>query len=115
MRLQELLLAGLSIFLTPRMAIGQGRMAVNLVKGLQGNDPKYLKTVATAKHYAVHSGPEFSRHIDNVYVNNHDLYDTCLPAFKAVIKDANAQWMVKMLSNFTSRIRRPNGSRPMLP
>jgi len=88
----------INIFRDPRWGRGQetygedpyltGRMAVNFIKGLQGNDPKYLKTVATAKHYAVHSGPEFTRHTDNIYVNDRDLYDTYLPAFKAVVRDA---------------------------
>ncbi|MCX6239223.1 MAG: glycoside hydrolase family 3 C-terminal domain-containing protein, partial [Bacteroidia bacterium] len=80
-----------------------GRMAVSFIKGLQGNDPKYLKTVATAKHYAVHSGPEFTRHIDNVFVNDRDLYDTYLPAFKAVIRDANVQSVMCAYNRFRDK------------
>ena len=103
----------INIFRDPRWGRGQetygedpyltGRMAVNFVKGLQGNDPKYLKTVATAKHYAVHSGPEFSRHIDNVYVNDRDLYDTYLPAFKAVVRDANVQSVMCAYNRFRDK------------
>jgi len=103
----------INIFRDPRWGRGQetygedpyltGRMAVNFVKGLQGNDPKYLKTVATAKHYAVHSGPEFTRHTDNIYVSDHDLYDTYLPAFKAVIRDANVQSVMCAYNRFRDK------------
>jgi beta-glucosidase len=68
-----------------------GRMAVNLIRGLQGNDPKYLKTIATAKHYAVHSGPEASRHTFDAAVADSDLFDTYLPQFEAAIKEGGAQ------------------------
>jgi beta-glucosidase len=59
------------------------------VRGLQGNDPKYLQAAACAKHYAVHSGPEPSRHVFNATPNNYDLYDTYLPAFKELVVNAN--------------------------
>jgi beta-glucosidase len=68
-----------------------GRMATQLIRGLQGDDPKYLKTVATAKHYAVHSGPESSRHTFNAVVDEQDLRDTYLPQFEAAIKDGHAE------------------------
>src|SRR6266567_6406870 len=58
-----------------------GRMAVAFIKGLQGDDPKYLKTIATAKHYAVHSGPESSRHPFDAVVDERDLRATYLPQF----------------------------------
>jgi len=100
----------INIFRDPRWGRGQetygedpyltGRMAVSFIKGLQGSDPKYLKTVATAKHYAVHSGPEFTRHTDNIFVNDRDLYDTYLPAFKAVIRDANVQSVMCAYNRF---------------
>lgn len=103
----------INIFRDPRWGRGQetygedpfltGRMAVSFVKGLQGNDPKYLKTVATAKHYAVHSGPEFTRHVDNVFVNDRDLFDTYLPAFKAVIRDANVQSVMCAYNRFRDK------------
>lgn len=88
----------INIFRDPRWGRGQetygedpfltGSMAKAFVTGLQGNDPKYLKAAACAKHYAVHSGPEPSRHVFNVNVSNHDLWDTYLPAFKTLVTDA---------------------------
>ena len=65
-------------------------MGVEFVKGLQGDDPKYLELVSTPKHFAVHSGPEPLRHEFNVPVSDHDLEDTYLPAFRATIMDAHA-------------------------
>jgi beta-glucosidase len=91
----------INIFRDPRWGRGQetygedpfltGRMGVAFVTGLQGDDPKYLKLVSTPKHYAVHSGPEPSRHQFNVDVSPHDLEDTYLPAFRAVVTEAQAQ------------------------
>ncbi|MHA7056815.1 glycoside hydrolase family 3 protein [Aquimarina sp. M1] len=91
----------INIFRDPRWGRGQetygedpyltGRMGVNFIKGLQGDDPKYLKVVATAKHFAVHSGPEKSRHEDNYHTSDKDLRETYLPAFEAAIKEANVQ------------------------
>jgi beta-glucosidase len=60
------------------------------VKGMQGDDPRYFKVIATAKHFAVHSGPEPSRHEFNVDSNPSDLRDTYLPAFKALVENGNA-------------------------
>jgi beta-glucosidase len=91
----------INIFRDPRWGRGQetygedpyltARMGLAFVKGLQGNDPKYLKTVATPKHFAVHSGPEATRHEVDVTVSRHDLEDTYLPAFRATILDGHAQ------------------------
>lgn len=67
-----------------------GRMAVAFVKGLQGDDPKYLKTVATAKHYAVHSGPEPLRHAFNAVPSEQDLEATYLPHFEAAVREGGA-------------------------
>jgi beta-glucosidase len=67
-----------------------GRMAVAFIKGLQGTDPRYFKVIATAKHYAVHSGPEPSRHVFDVKPDPRDLADTYLPAFKAAIVEGKA-------------------------
>ena len=67
-----------------------GRMAVEFIKGLEGNDPKYLKVVATAKHYAVHSGPESERHTFDAVVTEQDLRQTYLPQFEMAIKDGGA-------------------------
>jgi beta-glucosidase len=63
-------------------------MGVNFIKGLQGDDPKYLKLVATAKHYMVHSGPESERHRFNATTDPYDFADTYLPAFKKSVQDA---------------------------
>jgi beta-glucosidase len=67
-----------------------GRMAVSFIKGLQGDDPKYLKVIATAKHYAVHSGPESSRHEFDAVVDETDLRESYLPHFEAAIKEGGA-------------------------
>jgi beta-glucosidase len=67
-----------------------GRMAVAFIKGMQGDDPKYLKTIATAKHFAVHSGPEPARHTFDAVVSEKDLRETYLPHFEAAIKDGGA-------------------------
>src|SRR5215471_18204652 len=67
-----------------------GRMAVAFIKGLQGDDPKYLKTVATAKHYAVHSGPEPARHSFDVLPSEHDLWETYLPHFETAVREGGA-------------------------
>jgi len=91
----------INIFRDPRWGRGQetygedpyltSRMGVAFVKGLQGSDPRYLKTVATPKHFAVHSGPEPTRHEVDKTVSRHDMEDTYLPAFRATLMDANAQ------------------------
>jgi beta-glucosidase len=103
----------INIFRDPRWGRGQetygedpfltSRMAVNFIKGLQGDNPKYLKTIATAKHYAVHSGPEFTRHGDNIFVNDHDLYETYLPAFKAAVTEANVQSIMCAYNRFRDK------------
>ena len=90
----------INIFRDPRWGRGQetygedpyltSRLGVAFVKGLQGDDPKYFKTVATSKHYAVHSGPESSRHRFNVDPSPHDLEDTYLPAFRATVTEGKA-------------------------
>jgi beta-glucosidase len=90
----------INIFRDPRWGRGQetygedpyltSRLGVAFVNGLQGDDPKYLKTVATPKHFAVHSGPESSRHRFNVEPSPHDLEDTYLPAFRATVTEAHA-------------------------
>ena len=88
----------INIFRDPRWGRGMetygedpyltGRMAVSLIRGLQGDDPKYFKTIATAKHYAVHSGPEAQRHTFDAVVSDRDLFDTYLPQFEMAVKDA---------------------------
>jgi beta-glucosidase len=64
-----------------------GRMAVQFIKGLQGDNPKYLKVVATAKHFAVHSGPEPLRHSFDAKVEDGDLRDSYLPQFEAAVRE----------------------------
>jgi beta-glucosidase len=66
------------------------RMAVAFVTGMQGDDPKYLRVISTPKHYAVHSGPEPTRHKMNIEVSNHDMEDTYLPAFRAAVTEGKA-------------------------
>ena len=88
----------INIFRDPRWGRGHetygedpyltGQMGMEFVKGLQGNDPKYFKVVATAKHFAVHNGPEPIRHSFNVLPSKRDLWETYLPAFKDLIVDA---------------------------
>jgi len=91
----------INIFRDPRWGRGMetygedpflaGRLAVQFVRGLQGNDPRYFKTVATAKHYAVHSGPEPDRHTFNAVVDQRDLRETYLPAFRAAVVEGGVQ------------------------
>ena len=90
----------LNIFRDPRWGRGQetygedpfltGRMGVAYVTGLQGNDPKYYLAIATPKHYAVHSGPEPTRHFADVDVSKHDQVDTYEPAFRAAVVEGKA-------------------------
>ncbi len=90
----------INIFRDPRWGRGQetygedpyltSRMGIAFVTGLQGDDPKYFKTVATSKHFAVHSGPESTRHSANINVSRHDLEDTYLPAFRATVTEGKA-------------------------
>ncbi|OLB37501.1 MAG: hypothetical protein AUH11_08555 [Acidobacteria bacterium 13_2_20CM_57_17] len=90
----------INIFRDPRWGRGQetygedpyltSRIGVAFVSGLQGDDPNYLKTVSTPKHFAVHSGPEVLRHRFNVPVSPHDFADTYTPAFRATIMEAHA-------------------------
>jgi beta-glucosidase len=87
----------INIFRDPRWGRGQetygedpwltARMGVAFVTGLQGNDPKYRKVDATAKHFAVHSGPEADRHHFDVHPSERDLYETYLPAFQALVQE----------------------------
>ena len=90
-----------NIFRDPRWGRGQETcgedpymnavLGVQTVLGMQGNDDKYYKTHACAKHYAVHSGPEPLRHSYNASVSMRDLWETYLPAFKALVKKGNVR------------------------
>ena len=90
----------INIFRDPRWGRGQetygedpfltARMGVAFVTGMQGNDPRYYRTISTPKHYAVHSGPESTRHMADVKVSKHDELDTYLPAFRATVTEGKA-------------------------
>lgn len=90
----------INIFRDPRWGRGQetygedpflsGQLAIPFVRGLQGDDPKYFKTVATVKHFAVHSGPEPERHHFDAVVSERDLHESYLPQFEAGIRDGGA-------------------------
>jgi beta-glucosidase len=90
----------INIFRDPRWGRGQetygedpfltARLGVAFVTGMQGDDPKYYRVIATPKHYAVHSGPEPTRHTADVQVTKHDEIDTYLPAFRATVTEAKA-------------------------
>ena len=68
-----------------------GRLAIAFIKGLQGDDPKYLKTIATAKHYAVHSGPEPLRHTFDASPSETDLWESYLPHFETAVREGGAR------------------------
>ncbi|HZU08926.1 MAG TPA: glycoside hydrolase family 3 C-terminal domain-containing protein [Pseudacidobacterium sp.] len=90
----------INIFRDPRWGRGQetygedpfltGQMGAAFIRGMQGDDPRIFKTIATAKHYAVHSGPESTRHEANIDPLPHDVEDTYLPAFRMAMVDAKA-------------------------
>jgi beta-glucosidase len=100
-----------NIFRDPRWGRGQetygedpyltGRMGVAFVRGMQGDDGRYLKLVATPKHYAVHSGPEPDRHRFNAVASERDIRETYLPAFKACVTEGGA-WSVMGAYNRTN-------------
>lgn len=90
-----------NLFRDPRWGRGQetygedpyltSRIGVAFVKGLQGDNPKYLKAAACAKHYVVHSGPEALRHEFDAVVSMKDLWETYMPAFKALVTEAKVE------------------------
>jgi beta-glucosidase len=89
-----------NIFRDPRWGRGQetygedpfltGRLAVAFVTGMQGDDPHYYRVISTPKHFAVHSGPEPTRHSADVTASKHDEVDTYLPAFRAAVVEGKA-------------------------
>jgi beta-glucosidase len=100
----------INIFRDPRWGRGQetygedpfltSRIGVAFVKGLQGEDPRYFKVISTPKHFAVHSGPEPSRHSFDVDVSERDLYETYLPAFRACIVEGGAYSVMGAYNRF---------------
>jgi len=100
----------INIFRDPRWGRGMetygedpyltSRLGLAVVNGLQGDDPEYLKTHACAKHYAVHSGPEWNRHSYNAEVTPRDLWQTYLPAFETLVKEGNVQEVMCAYNRF---------------
>jgi beta-glucosidase len=100
----------INIFRDPRWGRGMetygedpyltARLGVQFVKGMQGDDPKYFKTISTPKHFAVHSGPEPDRHVFDAVVDERDLRETYLPAFRATVVEANAQSVMCAYNRF---------------
>lgn len=100
----------INIFRDPRWGRGHetygedpyltGELATQFIIGLQGDDPKYLKTIATSKHFAVHSGPEALRHTFDVDVSDRDLYETYLPAFRKTVIDAKVYSIMGAYNRF---------------
>ncbi|NDV60598.1 glycoside hydrolase family 3 C-terminal domain-containing protein [Bacteroides sp. 519] len=88
----------INIFRDPRWGRGMetygedpylsGSLAIPFIQGLQGDDPRYFKVIATAKHFAVHSGPESIRHSFDVWPNEYDLLETYMPHFKRTVEEA---------------------------
>ena len=100
----------INIFRDPRWGRGHetygedpyltGEMGIRFVKGLQGDNKNYLKVVATAKHYAVHSGPEPLRHEFNALVSERDLRETYLPAFRKLVTDGKVHSVMGAYNQF---------------
>ncbi len=100
----------INIFRDPRWGRGHetygedpfltGQLGKQFVNGLQGNNDQYLKVVATAKHFAVHSGPEPLRHEFDVDVSDRDLWETYLPAFRTLVKDADVYSVMGAYNRF---------------
>jgi len=100
----------INIFRDPRWGRGHetygedpfltGQLGLQFVKGLQGDNPRYLKVVATAKHYAVHSGPEPLRHSFNAEISERDLRETYLPAFRTLIAEGKAYSVMGAYNQF---------------
>ncbi len=100
----------INIFRDPRWGRGMetygedpylsSQLGVMTVKGLQGDDAKYFKTHACAKHFAVHSGPEWNRHSYDAYVSDRDLWETYLPVFESLVKKGNVQEVMCAYNRF---------------
>lgn len=111
----------INIFRDPRWGRGHetygedpyltGQLGAQYVKGLQGDDNKYLKVVATAKHFAVHSGPEKLRHEFDANVSDQDLHETYLPAFKTLVQEANVYSIMSAYNLFRGK---PCSANPFL-
>lgn len=111
----------INIFRDPRWGRGQetygedpfltGRMAVAFIHGLQGDDPRYVKAMACAKHFAVHSGPESERHVFDVEPPERDFYETYLPQFEAAVREGHVG---AVMGAYNSVYGRPACANPLL-
>lgn len=100
----------INIFRDPRWGRGMetygedpfltGRLGVAFIKGLQGNDPKHFKTIATSKHFAVHSGPEPKRHVFDAQATDRDLYETYLPHFRTTVTEGKVYSIMGAYNRF---------------
>ena len=100
----------INIFRDPRWGRGQetygedpyltGEIGTAFVKGIQGDDPKYLKASACAKHYAVHSGPEWNRHVFDAHIGDRDLWETYIPAFEKLVTEAGVTGIMTAYNSF---------------
>ncbi len=100
----------INIFRDPRWGRGMetygedpfltGRMGVAFIKGLQGDDPKYYKVIATSKHFAVHSGPEPERHVFDAQASDRDLYETYLPHFRTTVLEGKVYSIMGAYNRF---------------
>jgi beta-glucosidase len=100
----------INIFRDPRWGRGMetygedphltGRLGIAFIKGLQGDDPKYFKVIATSKHYAVHSGPESLRHVFDAQTSDRDLYETYLPHFRATVTEGKVYSIMGAYNRF---------------
>jgi beta-glucosidase len=111
----------INIFRDPRWGRGQetygedpfltARTGVAFVRGLQGDDPRYLQAAACAKHFAVHSGPESLRHGFDVVPSGADLYETYLPAFEALVREGHVE---TVMTAYNSLYGEPCSINPLL-
>ena len=111
----------INIFRDPRWGRGQetygedpfltGRLGVAFIKGLQGDDPNYIKAMACAKHFAVHSGPEPERHVFNVDPSERDFYETYLPQFEAAVREGHVG---AVMGAYNSVYGKPACANPLL-
>ncbi len=111
----------INIFRDPRWGRGQetygedpfltGRFGVVYVQAMRGTDPKYLKLIATPKHFAVHSGPENERHGFDAHPSLYDLNDTYLPAFRASVREGHAE---SVMTAYTALYGIPDSASPLL-
>jgi beta-glucosidase len=111
----------INIFRDPRWGRGQetygedtfltARLAVSFIRGLQGDDPNYIKAMACAKHFAVHSGPESERHVFDVEPSERDFYETYLPQFEAAVREGKVG---AVMGAYNSVYGKPACANPLL-